>query len=360
MAKQTKKIVSINTLVVDYKVNVRETVNYDIPAMKQSILDTGRITDPIHVRADMVVLRGNRRTLAGQELLNDPTTPQDVADTLKKVDIIVHDFTPGSSEEIAFILDHGNQKGLARTEVLNTVWRLDKQFMSEAQIITMLYQSLATYTGNPKKAQEAAAITNLKERTDYLRKWLHGTVGNYLLAASKMGDYVKEQMRLTHLSEDRLLTSEQKVECRMSRDRITQLSAAKTKDSIEKGGKGWTPEAGGENFNTLLESFKAEDRGEETAEKSKRPSAKDLRDRADLFKSPAIRSALLVAAGDVEHGKQLVDLDDRLARMSMVAESLSKMAGSIIDPNVKTLVLAIIGSGPAADVEAALTPFVGK
>lgn len=360
MAKNTKKTMSIANLVVDYGTNVRVVGNYDIPAMMEAIVATGRITDPIHVRlADNVVLRGNRRTLAGQKLLADPTTPQDVAEALKKVDVVAHDVQAGSAEELDIILDHGNTKGLSRTEILLTVWRMDKQFLSEAQIIGMLYQPLAGYTGNQQKAVQAAAMSNLKERSDFLRKWLHGTVGNYFLAAAKMGRYVREQMELSHLMEDRQLPAEKKVEMKVNRDRITQLSAAKSKDDPTKGGKGWDVEKGGENFNLLIQQFKDEDAGIATTEKKTRPNVKDLEDRAAVFSHPAIRSALLVAAGHAEHGKALVDLDATLNRMTMVLDILAAFSVKVMDPRVGHLLKTIIGQGPAADVEEALKPFVG-
>lgn len=359
-SKSTNKTVSIVELKVDTKTNVRLATNYDVPAMKQAILDVGRITDPIHVRAeDMVVLRGNRRTLAGQELLADPSTPQEVAASLKKVAVVMHDVKPGSSEELAVILDHGSQKRLSRTEVLLAVWRLDKQFMSEGQIIGLLYSALAVYTGNTKKETEAAGIANLKDRSDYLRKWLHGTVGNYMLAGNKMGEYVREQMVKTHLSEDKLLPTGDKVECRMSRDRITQLSAAKSKDDPKNGGEGWSPDQGGRHFNELLEKFKAEDRGEQEAEGSKRPSAKALRERADAFNSPGIKAALMLAAGDTEQGRALVDIDDLSYRLHLAAEVLAKRLSGITNPEVKHLIDAILGNHrlPVGEIEIALNKF---
>lgn len=358
MAKQTRKTVSISSLVVDKAVNVRLAQNYDIPAMVAAILTEGRILDPIHVRqSDMVVLRGNRRTLAGQQLLADKECPQEVADNLKKVDVVLHDVAPGSLDEMNVILDHGNTKTLSRTEVLLTVWRLDKQFMSESQIIVALYQSLAAYTGNQQKAIQAASMSNQRERGEFLRKWLHGTVGNYFLAANKMGEYVREQMRLTHLSEDRLLPEGVKVEMRINRDRITALSAAKSKDDPKNGGKGWSPETGGEAFNAKIEEFKAEDAGV-PVEKKKRPTVRDLMERADIFKSPAIRTALQVAAGESEKANGLVDLDARLFDLHLKLEVLQKASNGIKDANVKALVEAMFKDGPAAGVELALRPFV--
>lgn len=360
MAKQTRKTVSINTLVVDRKVNVRLTDNYDIPAMKQAILDSGRINDDIHVRlCDNVVLRGNRRTLSGQELLADPTTPQDVAKNLEKVNVVFHDVTPGSLEEMTIILDQGSQKGLNKTEVLLAVWRLDKQFMSEVQIMNQLYQALAMYTKNQKKALECAAIADQRSRNEYLRKWLHGTVGNYMLAAAKMGDYVRDQMVKTHLADDNLLKDGEKVECKMSRDRITTLSGCKEKDK-EKGG--WTVENGGETFNAKLDDFKEEDRTGTKGSENKRPSIKELSEKCDIFRHKAIKSALKVAAGEQGAGKDLVEMDDYLSRNEAVFEILRKAAPNVKDANVKQLLVAILtdvaNDSAGAIVELAIKPFI--
>jgi hypothetical protein len=357
MAKSTKKTMSISSLVVKTDLNVRNVANYDIPAMRQGILDRGRITDPIHIRAgDNVVLRGNRRTLAGQELMADGQTPAEVVEALKKVDVIVHEVEAGSSEELSIILDHGDQKGLARSEVLEAVWRLDRQFKTEKEIGMLLYMALAQYSGNAGKAQEAATIKDLKARQDFIGKWLHGTLGNYMLSSAKMGPYVREQMMNTHLAEDKLL-GDKTVEIKMSRDRITKLSAAKSADSKEKGGKGWDPVGGGETFNALLQQFKDEDAGRATAEKSSRPTVKELTDKADAFSSATVRAALLTAAGDKEAAKNLSDLDTAAARAAMVFEVLSKGAPQIKDPAVKALINAILGTGPVGEVEVALAQF---
>lgn len=361
MAKTVTKNVSIDTLIVNKSVNVRLKNNYDIPQMKQAILDVGRITDPIHARIiDNVILRGNRRGEAGQELLADPATPQEVAAGLRKVQVVFHDVQPGSSEEMDIILDTVAQKALNKTEILLIVWRLDKQFLSENQIIEKMYTALAIYTGNAKKAAEAQALTSIKERMVFLKKWLHGTVGNYMLAATKMGEYVREQTRLTHLADDRLLQPGEVVEMRVSRDRITQLSAARSKDEAKNGGKGWDAQNGGETFNALIETFKSEDRGEsEGEEKKKRPSVKELTERADVFKSEGIKAALLTGAGDQEAARVLVDMDDRLYRMQMVTETLTKRVSEVTDPKVVALIKAIIGDGPAGEVELCINALVG-
>lgn len=357
--KVTRKTMSIAAVKQDDNVNVREGNNYDIPAMMADILEKGRITDPISVRAcDLMTLRGNRRVKAGQLLLADPNTPQDVADALKKVEVLVYDVVPGSDEELAIILDTGSVKGLARTEILKIVWKLYKQLKTEREIGVMMYRDLANYTGDTKKSAEAAAITDLSKREEFINGWFRGTLGSYMLSAAKMGDYVREQMVLTHLSDDRLLPADKKVEVVMSRKRIGELSKAKTADDPKNGGEGWTYEKGGKNFNAKIETFKEEDSGKIAKEKATRPTEKALREQADMFKSKALRAALLVAAGDQSQGKALVSADDVYARWEMVSDIIAAYAPKVNDPNVKALLVALIGTNEAASVEEALKPFV--
>lgn len=368
--KHVKKVVSIDKLTFDYAVNIRQTNNYDLPHMKEQIVSMGRIIKPLAVREmevdlngkkekQLLVLQGNRRGRAGLELWNDPSISVELKEALSKVDIIVYtDLTP--SEEISLIIDHGSEKPISRTETVVAIWRLDKQFKSEAEIISTMYFALAKYSGNEKKLRDVPTEPRAKEK--FLKSWLHGTVGNYVLASAKMGDFIREQFILTHRSEDKLLNEGEKVELRCSRDRITQLSQAITADKdVNKDGKGWNVDTGGEKFNALVQKFKDEDAGLAEAEaKVSRPSVKLLKEKADVYKSPAIRTALLVAAGELaaEGGKQLLDLDDRLTLLQMKLEVLQKNEGSVKDEGVKKLVHAILNGGPAASVEEAMKPFL--
>lgn len=343
MNKPTRKIVAITDIRVDLDLNIRQINNYDLPSMMEQIISAGRIIKPIIVRAeDMVVLSGNRRTLAGQKLFNDPTCPSEVKESLKKVDVILYSGL-NPQEELQLIIDHGSEKPISRTEVVHACWRLDKQFFSEVQIIQLLYFALAAYSGNTKKLAEVPSEP--KSRSEFLRKWLHGTVGNYILAAAKMGEFVRQQFVLTHKSEDKLLTSDEKVEVRMSRDRITQLSAARTADS--KSESGWTPDKGGVAFNELLEKFKREDTGEEAKERTTRPSSKDLKDKADVFKASAIRKALLIAAGvQGDQVKGLVEDDDRMYRSEQVDNLLVKYGSNIKDATMRDFVGVLLHGTP--------------
>lgn len=366
MNTPTKKTISIKSLKASYEVNIRDSANYDLPTMMQQIKDAGRIIKPLVVRGeDNMVLQGNRRYRAAMALLESPDCPDEVKENLSKLDCIVY---TGLSEQetLGLIIDHGSEKPISRSEVVEAVWRLDRQFFSEGQIINLMFYALAKYSGNERKLNEIPKAG--KEREQALKKWFHGTVGNYMLAAAKMGDYVRRQFILTHKAEDRLLRPERKevidgqettipaetVEMRCSRDRITQLSAAKSADQKDKG---WTPETGGEAFNSLIEKFKGQDAGVVANDTTPRPSSKELREKADLFSSPAIRNALLVAAGDQDAGRSLVEFDDRLKRLTMVMDTLRNNVSAITDPNVKALVEAIVSDTlPAGEVDVRLKP----
>ncbi len=355
MNKPVSKNVSIMSLVVDTNVNIRDIDNYDIPAIKIQIASTGRILQAIVVKETEVkdiylVLAGNRRTLAGQELYQEADCPSDLKEALSKVSILIYkDLTP--SEELSLILDHGTQKGVNRHEMVRAVWRMDKAFYSEAQIANQLYFALAKYTGKELKLNSLSANQKLREAE--LKKWFHGTLGGYMLAAARMGPYVREQFLLTAKSEDKTLKEEEKLDVRMSRLRVTQLNAAKTGEKDV-----WTPEDGSPTFNELLEKFKQEDAGEIGKEKSTRPSVKDLSAKADTFSSPMLRKAFLLAAeGSSDKTLGLEAEDEEYCRMAKVFAVLRDQVNDIKDEALKSLINGVLYA-TAAQVKTALAPFV--
>lgn len=354
MAKQTMKTMKVTDLKVDFNTNVRLPNNYDIGTMKDQIVQAGRIQKPIVINGDTgVVLQGNRRTLAGQELYNDSACPSDLKEALAKVQVIVYSgLTP--QEEVTLIMDHGGERPICRTEVVLSVWRLDMQFYGEAEICVWMLNALASYTGNLKKLNQLP--TEPSARTKAIKTWLHGTVGNYILAASKMGNFVKEQFILHHKSEDKLLQEGEKVTMWCSRDRISALNTAKGED-VRDGN--WDSEKGGPKFNALIEQYVKEDAG--TTEKNRGPRAmsqKDLNEKADQFKSPMLKSAFKVAAGDPDAGRQLVDLDNAMYRLQLVTEALAKEFETIKDPHMKNFVTVLLNANkPAAAVIDALAPW---
>lgn len=365
MNKPTNRKIKTSDLIVDKELNVRLVDNYDLATLREQVEAMGRIIKPIIVDGDtMKVLSGNRRVLVCKEIIADPKASQELVKELQQLDCVVYTgLTP--AEIIQLVFDHGSEKTINRTETLLSVWRLDKQVFSEKAIASMMYFALAKYTGNEKKLREVPIEPQAREK--FVHGWFRGTLGNYMLSGHRMGEYIREQMILTHLSEDKMLGDKVR-EVEVSRDRVTALSAAKTADQ-GKDGKGWSPLAkakegpgfdpatGGENFNKLVLDYIEQDK---TGKKPKveRPSANTLKGLADTYKSPAIRRALLVAAGDTSvDAKLLLADDDQLSGLSDKLNSLSKHVEKIKNKDVKDFIGMLLNGSPA-DVEKALQSMV--
>ncbi len=365
--KASKRTAKITDLISRDEVNVRETNNYDLETMCEQIVQQGKIVSPITCEETPdgpLVLRGNRRTRAGQLLVADPnkissillriadqerdstkaaamkaTLAEDTAailDGLNKVDI--HVYKDLSEEErMMLVMDHGSEKPISRAEITTCVWRMDKSFFSESDIIRLCYYALAKFTGNERKLMEVP--TEPKAREAMLRKWLHGTVGNFLLAANRMGEYVRQQFFLTRRDEDNLLGPDEKVEMRCNRDRIEQLSKAKNEEKD-------TWEAPGSKFNELIEKFKGEDSGKVAKEDKTRPSSKELKDKAGSMQHPALKKLLLLAAG--EKGDKVGGLandDDQLVRDDRVLKLIAASWDELPEPQ-KEFAKHLLGDTP--------------
>lgn len=319
MKKHKLTKVPASELVVDRKVNFRE--DYDVPSMIEDIRHAGAVLEPLHVRKeDNVVLKGNRRTSAVQALLADPKLPSDLRDAIEKLDVIYYEGLD-EKELTEIVLDHGSQKPLSRVECVQACWRLQKQMYSETEIITLLYHTLARFTGNTQKMYEAGNIPEGPARTEFLKKWLHGTVGNYILAAGTMGELVREQFILTERAQDRKLTDDEKklVKFTTSRDRINKLASAKKKD---KEGAGWSNTDGGVEFNAKIAEFIAEDNGSAPTP-ARKPTSTDMEKTAESMKSE-LSKAYLHCAGKLPEGQRIdIDaLDTELFRVSEIKKAL--------------------------------------
>jgi len=368
--KTSRKQLHINKLTVDFDVNVRLKDNYDIPAIKQAIVEVGQITTSIAVEllkdGTYLVLQGNRRTIGGQELYADPNTPAGVKESLEKVDVNI--YTDLSEEErLKVIFDQGSQKTISRTELVLACWRLSRQFFSEKQIAAIMYFSLAKYTGNEKKLLEVPSEP--KARETFVQKWFHGTLGNFFLSALRMPDFVRDEfikthraqdgllpegetvmVKLfikTHRAQDGLLPEGETVMVKLSRERVTALSKAKTADEDEKV---WDPEKAGPTFLALWDQYVKEDAGEaEKANGNKRPSVADIRQKADNYTSKVVRTALLASIG--EPATNLLDLDAEATRLSKIKDACDVAWDNIKDAQIKELV-GLIRSGKPSDIVA--------
>lgn len=359
MKKFPIKQVDALSLKVDRAVNFRD--DYDLPSMMEEIRQAGRVLEPIHARKeDNVVLKGNRRTAAVHELLADPKLPSDLKKAIEKLDVIFYeDLTDREVTQI--VLDHGSQKPLNRAETVKAVWRLAAEMRSEREIITDMFQLLARFTQNTRKAYEAQSYPEGPARDEYLRKWLHGTVGNYLMAARLMGDLVKEQLLLTETKADRKLTDEEqaRVKFEVSRDRINKLNKAKNED--KESPTGWDPEKGGEKFNALIAEFIEEDKPGSNGDKEKKKvTPKQMEDAADGMKSP-LRMVYLHCAGKLsdQDKKRLEETDTELWRKGKIHEAIVRSLDRIENLAVKNL-LAKVAYGTEVEFLEALSGFLVK
>lgn len=359
MAKKTKKALPLSALVSSDSVNARLADNYDLETLCVQIVAKGGITNPLAVepmpgeKDRFMVLQGNRRKRAADLLVSRHDTPDEVRKSLEKIECIIYEGLSDADRD-GLIFDHGETRPLNREETVLAVWRLYKQFAKEKEIGQRLYYQLARYSGNEKKLAEMP--TDPHKRNQFLSDWFRGTLGQYILAAASMPDEVREQFLLTARKEDGRLKEGEKVSFLCTRARIVELSKARTAD--EKAA-GWSREAGGEHFNALVQKFKDEDAGKAEPDKpAGKLSVKELKRRASLFDSAALKAAFNVAAGDETAGVALLSMDASIHRTTLVFEVLSKYCERIKDPTVRALVVTLLGSGPAADVEAALQPLL--
>jgi hypothetical protein len=343
--KFVRKVLSADKIFVDLALNVRypDIKQYDIPQMRESILQGGRIQNPPSVEKlktsingfEYRVLRGNRRLFAAQEMLADPTTPAEIVDALHKIECLVYsDLTEG--ERMDLVVDH-DQKSLSSTEVLMTVWRLSKAMYSEKEIASKLYFLLASYTGRADKLAEVP--DHGPERATFLTKWFHGTLGNYLLKVQQFPEYVRESFLIQHKVRDGILPSKTTViPVKLSQSRVSTLSKAKTTD--EENGK-WDHEKGGPAFIAQWQKFEKADKDGTGDDTPSRPSVQTLKDRSQTMRSEIVRKTLLSAAGEKQ--SDLGDLDEKCYRESKVFEILYAATGNgTIKPEFSALISAMI------------------
>lgn len=339
MAKLGKKTVSVDKIIVDMTLNVRLPNNYDIDSLAEQIIEVGRITTPPLCKeakdGTLTVLQGNRRVKAGQKLFSDPTTPQGVKLGLEKLEVLTvkaEELSP--EEEMRLICDHGSQKPISKSETVLAVWRLAKSLFSEKQIITLMFYQLARYTGNEKKLAEVPSEP--KAREVFLSKWLHGTVGNFMLTVQRMPEYVREQFLLTHKAQDGLLVNGEKVIVKISRERVTALSAAKSAD--EKKGE-WDGQLGGPEFKALWEKFIKEDAGEPVDNGPKRLGARELQGMKDVMESELSRKLIDAVLGTP--CRELNEMDVAAARAVSINRLIAENIDGIKNPEIKAVVSSL-------------------
>jgi len=291
-----------------------ERDSYDLPGMKQQIVDGGGILEPItvSVRKDntMVPLRGNRRTFAGQELAADPTTSADLRKALTERTpmILLHGLTPDEEQRL---VNDQTQKKFLRSEVIRYIFSLRKQGWGFDKIAANMWETLGQFSGNAKKIAEIRDITDPTLKRDKIKTWLRGTLDNYILWGYDLGPVIQKIILQSEMAVDGLLpkNAEQPyfITTKNSQKRIGALKKAKEAD-----GSKWTGMmfAEGSEFKKVADSFHAEDYGT-TAPTNKPPAVKMLDKKTlegmkDSFSSRAVRAMI-----DRVLGAEVPDLTTR-------------------------------------------------
>lgn len=250
-AKKGNKLVygNVKDLTIDPLLNVRfhgdvevfagvkPVDTYDIPSMKVDVVNGGGINTPIlvSVRADntKIVLQGNRRTRAGQELEADPTTPADLLKALRERTpmILMHGLTP--TQEIELVNDQ-TQKPFMRSEVVRQIFALRKMKWSFPQIAAAMWETLGKLTGNAKKVAEVRAITDPALKRDKIKTWLKGTLDDYYISACDLGPIVQQYVLMSEMLIDGVLPADAPkpyvLMTKNSQKRVALLNKAKAAD----------------------------------------------------------------------------------------------------------------------------------
>jgi hypothetical protein len=359
--KTVRRQISLDKLVSSDTLNVRLASNYDLDVMHEQIRAKGGVMKPLLVepipdqKGHYQILQGNRRFRSAVYLYAHPDTTPELRDALAKLECDIVDQPITEKDRLGLILDHGESKGLTRLETVLAVWKMDAQMYSTAAIGEMMYYQLAQYTGNTGNLAKIAALKNEPaKRRDAIKKWFHGTLDQKILLANRLGSYVRDQFILNTQAEDGPLPEGTTVEMVLTQTHLSELRKAREAD-LDAGG--WTPEQGGEAFNAKIQQFKDETAGRRDKSRTERPTAAKLKEQAQqIYKSAPIRAALLTAAGENSAGAGLVEMDKAIYRWSLVTEILTSAANRPnLSPALKGFITALIGDGPAADVEIALS-----
>jgi hypothetical protein len=362
--KFVSKTMDIGKIVVDTDKNVRldskrpvaglKFNTYELGSMIDAIIQKKGICTALVLNYALSVLQGFRRALAGQEIQRNPDKyfggntelRDEVLANLRSVPVLVYSKDLSEEEELDLINDHGDRKGIGAVEFILAVWHMLKQGRKEAQISLQLLYAAAEYTGNVQKIKELPEVGSLA-RAEKIRSWLHGTIGNYIIAAYYMGDRVKDAMLRTAAIQDGLSKADDKDSAPLfyaKRTRINQLNSAITQDK----GKGLWDDVvkTGPAFEAKLAEFIKEDAGEGPVKVADtRKSVEDVKGMINsVYLSKAFKTALKVTFEEVNEAPRV---DEETARMETVFSLLETHLDEIANPLVKDVIVRVLHATPS-------------
>lgn len=334
-AKRGNKIVFGNVagLTPDPTMNIRhragteaygvkvEKDTYDLPGMKAGIVEMVGIQEPILVSVrkiavsiadqlaakaagkevpketeEMVPLRGNRRTFAGQELLADSTISADLRKALTERTPMILLYGLTREQESELIQDQ-TQKPFLRSEVIKHIFKLRQNKWTFDRIAMTMWETLGRFSGNHKKLAEVRDIQDAGAKATKVKTWLRGTLDNYIIWGYDLGEFVRKCILLSEMKLDGSApdTAEKPyfITTKDSQKRIGELKKAKELDGTKWNGV--IPVEGSE-FKKVLDKFHAADYGTKpTTTPTSGPKMmqrKDLEGIKDSFSSQAVKAMI--------------------------------------------------------------------
>lgn len=272
LPKAKSAVVNIKDCYVDNRYNTRfqsgqsvcgltiATGTYDIVSMKTEILQHKRIHTPLQVEkmpdGRYLVLIGNRRCLAGNELLNDPKTDEETKASLKKVDVLVYEKL--NDEQRYKIVNDQNSKAFGKTEIVVHVMKLNDKGMSYPDIIVNNWRMLL-----PLSNQAGAKLRKLEDlqtpqaQKVFLCTWFRGTIDNTIIACNNLGPICKRNLIFEFMVKDGILKLSDKPENYFKID-FKRLGELKNLQKEEK--TVWSVETGSPLFNEKIAEYVLEDK----------------------------------------------------------------------------------------------------
>lgn len=334
----------------------------DLPSMKAGLVEMVGVQEPILVSVrkvlqgeEMVPLRGNRRTYAGQELLADPTISAELREALTKRTpmILLHGLTPEQEREL---IQDQTQKPFLRSEVLKHVFALRSQKWTFERIVLMMWETMGRYTGSAKKVAEVRELTDPNAKREKIKTWLRGTVDNYMIWGYDLGEFVRTQMLRSEMKLDGVLpeTAEKPyfLTTNDGQKRIAALKKAKEQDGSKWNGSIKVPDT---EFWKKIDEFHAQDYGTaKTATAATGPKMmqrKDIVGIRDSFASQAVRGVIDRIIGETV--TNLTQLDEFAGQMETKALAVQNYLPRL-QPDIAGILRLIFVSPDATDFVAFL------
>lgn len=217
----------------------------------------------------LFAMTAGRRTRVATDLINDPTTPQEVVENLKKTECEVYEDL--TDEQVLFIVNDQDQKLFSYSEIVELAFRLFDMGLNWKAVAMKIYRQWAMVKGQAKILNEVDALATQKEREARIGKWLRGTVDEVLGEAHRIGEMCTMQIRLEAAEKDKLIKTKKNTPKDFPADKLakgpevlmnqTRLDVLRNMKTADMNAGNWNGLSGGPQFMAAWNKFKWEDLG---------------------------------------------------------------------------------------------------